>query len=855
MAGATKVEFDVLANDKASAKLDKVAKSFDSMGKNAKVAGNGAAESIGKLPAALSAANQNIAKLSKTLATANDAAANAADRLKTAQIRLNEVQGSGKAKASQLAAAEDAVAAAQRKANSTSATAKAATEDLAAAQVKAKAAADDVAKAQANAGAQSAKLGAGAGKNFSLGFSKSLGKLGGGISKTVGGIAKVGGAAAIGAGVAIGAAFIGGMTKAMDTQEANHLLASQLGLTGPQSAKAGKIAGDLYKNAYGDSVSEVNGVLKEVFQNGLATVNDSAAAIKGVSTQVMNFAKIAGEEALPVTRAVSQMLKTGLAKNATEAFDILTRGQQLGINKSQDLLDTFNEYGTQFRKIGLDGPTALGLMSQALKGGARDSDLAADSLKEFSIRAIDGSKTTVDAFTSLGLSAKGMQEQIAGGGPKAAAGLGIVLDKLRSIKDPAEQSRIAVELFGTQAEDMGKALFAMDTGTAVAGLGKLKGAAADAGDTLNNTAKGKFTSIIRTIKTTLVDAISKYALPSLESFADWFAGPGQFVAANWAIAGAQAMITLSKWTSQILSGIVLTTIDFGLKMTDILDATYGKLPGNKEVFKEGKKRMEAYRDDVSTAFGKTGEVLDQWNTDLETLQNEVKFKADIADLEAKLKTAKKQLEDKNLTKERRAQIQANIKDLEDKLRQARGDLASPALTATKIAKLQANKTDLDAKIKAAQYALSAPSLTATKRASLQADIKQLLAAKAQAQAAINALTGKTVYVQVRAKIDNQLSTHTSYVPGRAVGGPVRKNQPYVVGEHRAELFIPNQDGTIMPSIPKAMGGSGSGGGGTQTLRIEIAAGDSGGYTKFLVGELQKYIRTAGGNVQVVLGKG
>jgi phage-related protein len=45
------------------------------------------------------------------------------------------------------------------------------------------------------------------------------------------------------------------------------------------------------------------------------------------------------------------------------------------------------------------------------------------------------------------------------------------------------------------------------------------------------------------------------------------------------------------------------------------------------------------------------------------------------------------------------------------------------------------------------------------------------------------------------------------------------------------------------------------GGGSQALRIEIAAGDSGGYTKFLVGELQKYIRTAGGNVQVVLGKG
>jgi phage-related minor tail protein len=727
MAGATKVEFDVLANDKASTKLDKIAKGFDSLGKSAKNIGNTAASGLGKLTS--------------------------------------------------------------------------------------------------------------------------------GVSKAVGGIAKVGGAAAVGAGVAVGAAFIGGLTKAMDTQEANQQLAAQLGFNKQESAKSGKIAGSLYKQAYGDSVAGIDDVLKSVFQSGIVSIKSSEDAIQGVTKQVMNFAKISGEEALPVTRAVAQMLKTGLAKNATEAFDILTRGQQLGINKSEDLLDTFNEYGTQFRKIGLDGPTALGLMNQALQAGARDSDIAADAIKEFSIRAVDGSKSTVDAFKSLGLSAKGMQEQIAGGGPKAAAGLQTVLEKLRGIKDPAERARIAVELFGTQAEDLGAALFAMDTSTAVSGLGKLKGAAKDAGDTLNDTAKSKFSSIIRTIQTTLVDAISKYALPSLEKFADWFAGPGQFVMANWVIVGLQALVSLSSGVNKGLGVILNSAIDFGLKMTDIFEKTIGKLPGNKkEDYAKAREQIEQYRKGVQDNFGKTGDALDEWNTDLSTLQDEVKFKANIADLESKLKDAKRLLADKNLTKERKAQIQANIKDLEDKLRKARGDLASPALTATKIAKLQANKTDLDAKIKAAQYALAAPSLTATKRAKLEADIAQLIKARNQAQAAINALTGKTVYVQVRAKVDSQLSTHTSYVPGRAVGGPVKKNQPYVVGEHRAELFIPDQDGTIMPSVPKAMGGSGgTSAGGTVVLRIE-----SGGskMDDLIVAIIQKAVANrGGGNVQVALGRG
>ena len=50
----------------------------------------------------------------------------------------------------------------------------------------------------------------------------------------------------------------------------------------------------------------------------------------------------------------------------------------------------------------------LTLLSQGLEGGARDTDKVADSLKEFSIRAVDGSKTTREGFEALGFSADEM---------------------------------------------------------------------------------------------------------------------------------------------------------------------------------------------------------------------------------------------------------------------------------------------------------------------------------------------------------------------------------------------------------------------------------------------------------------
>jgi hypothetical protein len=35
--------------------------------------------------------------------------------------------------------------------------------------------------------------------------------------------------------------------------------------------------------------------------------------------------------------------------------------------------------------------------------------------------------------------------------------------------------------------------------------------------------------------------------------------------------------------------------------------------------------------------------------------------------------------------------------------------------------------------------------------------------------------------------------------GRAMGGPVWADQPYIVGERGAELFVPNSNGTIVPN--------------------------------------------------------
>ncbi|WP_329615662.1 phage tail tape measure protein [Streptomyces brevispora] len=290
--------------------------------------------------------------------------------------------------------------------------------------------------------------------------------------------------ATIGAG--IGVALGVGVAANLDMEAANAKLTAQLGVGPAEAADLAKVSASVYGNAWGESTAEVNEAIKGVYQQ-IGDTSQAEGGLEGVTTKVMALSQTFDQDLGGTTAAVGQMIKTGLADNADEALDILARGFQTGTDKAGDLLDTMTEYGTQFRKFGLDGETATGLLSQGLKAGARDADTVADAIKEFSIRAVDGSKSSASGFAALGLNAKKMTAQIGQGGEKATAGLDVVLDKLRAMDDPVAQQAAAVALFGTKAEDLGQSLYSLDPSSAVAALGKVGGAAGKMAKTMSDT--------------------------------------------------------------------------------------------------------------------------------------------------------------------------------------------------------------------------------------------------------------------------------------------------------------------------------------------------------------------------------
>jgi len=318
-------------------------------------------------------------------------------------------------------------------------------------------------------------------------------------------------AAGAAGGLAFGTAFVG----ALDVSKGQAKLAAQLGLTGREAKRVGDVAGKVFAGAFGESMEQVNGAVASVIQNidGMRTA--SSSALQKTTERALTLADVMGEDVTKVTAAVSTLMRTGLAKDSAQAFDVITRGAQLGANKQQDLLDTLIEYPTLFRNMGIDASTATGLLVQGLQAGARDSDKVADAIKEFSIRAVDGSKLTAEGFEMIGLNADTMAQKIGKGGKTAAGALQLTLDRLRGIEDPVKRSQAAVALFGTQAEDLGQALFALDLNGASKKMTGFAGATDQATKTISESAAHRIEVFKRSVTQAFTNAIGNTAIPMI----------------------------------------------------------------------------------------------------------------------------------------------------------------------------------------------------------------------------------------------------------------------------------------------------------------------------------------------------
>lgn len=357
------------------------------------------------------------------------------------------------------------------------------------------------------------------------------------------------------AGLASGAALTAGLVGAVSADGANRKLAAGLGLTGPEAQKAGQIAGGLYKSGLGESMQDVSGAVDAV-ASSLADMSDPAA-VERLTGKALTLAKTFGTDVTTSAATAGIMMKNGLAKDADEAFDLIAGGmQQVPAGMRDEIFPVMDEYSKHFNALGIDGTTAMGMIVSASENGAIGMDKMGDAVKEFTIRGTDMSKTTQDAYKSIGLSTEDMTNKLLAGGDAAKDATGQIIHGLQNIKDPGEQAAAALALFGTPLEDLGtnqipEFLGMMDP------MGDsfkdLSGTMEEMGNTINEGPSVAFEQLKRVATGSFVE-IGAAALPVLEPLLGWLVqfapilGPialgfAAVAAITWIVGAAQSAYT------------------------------------------------------------------------------------------------------------------------------------------------------------------------------------------------------------------------------------------------------------------------------------------------------------------------
>ena len=320
-------------------------------------------------------------------------------------------------------------------------------------------------------------------------------------------VASIGGALA-----AVGGVFKTGLDTAISQIDVQGTLDAQLGKGSVAAQNAGKVAGELYRQGWGESLedvanvaSNVSSVIRGIGEGDLNTVT------KATEVWAQTFDADAGES----VRGVKVLMeKFGLS--AQDATDLMTKGMQNGLNYTDELADNLSEYGGRWAEAGTSAQEYFSLLQAGVDSGAYQLDKVGDFLNEFLTSLTDGrieqsigefSKGTQDVFNSF-KDGKATAEDV----------LNAVIGEMGTMTDKTKEASLASTLWSSLGED--NALGMIEAlGNVPNSYENIKGATDEAADSTMSIGQ-QWEAFKRTMSGTLGDAFTPFVKGFLDGLTD-----------------------------------------------------------------------------------------------------------------------------------------------------------------------------------------------------------------------------------------------------------------------------------------------------------------------------------------------
>ena len=354
------------------------------------------------------------------------------------------------------------------------------------------------------------------------GVGDALGGLGGIAAGVATGGLALAGAAVAGIAAGAGAAALDVWNFSRDSQEALKLFSAQTGITGDDLAGFRDVARDVYAAGMGESIEEVTAVMGEAH----TVLGETDEALAETTRRALTMASTFELDVAESLGIVSTMMSAGLVESSEQAFDVMTTGFQMGLNRAGDFQDTVREYSSDFERAGIGADEMLSMLNAGLEAGAYNTDVVADGIREFGIRFAGAEESAGAALDAIGLNSQELFQLYSEGKLTTAEAMELVSGALGDVDDVTLQAQAGAALFGTKWEDVGGQVF-LAAGDAIEGIEGIEGATDQAGTTMDTGLGAALERLQRTFQTSFaplgdeIGRIVDQAAPYLDDLGQW----------------------------------------------------------------------------------------------------------------------------------------------------------------------------------------------------------------------------------------------------------------------------------------------------------------------------------------------
>ena len=354
----------------------------------------------------------------------------------------------------------------------------------------------------------------------------------------------------------LGSAAISGVT---DAEKAASQLEASTDISAASMEKYQEVMKEVYAGNYGDNFDDVAGSISKVTQN-MGEMNPTK--LKEISENALTLRDTFDMDLDESIRGINGLI-TNMGTDSQEAFDLVAKGAQNGLNRSGELVENLAEYSQLWGQAGFSAEEMFSILQNGLDSGAYNLDKVNDFVKEFGNSLADGRiEQQLDSFST---GTQNLFYQVKNGQASTKDLFQSVIADLASMENQQEALTIASETWSALGEDNAMKV--------ITSLNNVNNTYADVHGTMEKIKEVKYdnlssqiSQIGREIQMKLADQLEKL-LPTIEKVAD-FAGDHleeliPLAAGLGAAVATWKFVNSSFWTTIVKGLVKMTTATEG----------------------------------------------------------------------------------------------------------------------------------------------------------------------------------------------------------------------------------------------------------------------------------------------------